>query len=423
MPVRFLLLILCTLFIAADALAQPRAREREEIVVIRAGQIITGAGQTIDNGYVVIIDGKIEAVDTMVEYPRYARVIDASNEVVMPGLIHTRTRHGLPGYSRSGQQAHRKVADEVYLELIDFDGLLREGYTAVTFIPSGTSIPGQAAVYRTAGPDAKRTLRESAYLRITMTNPARDKGNLRTALRNAKNEIEKVEKAREEWEKKQAEEAKEQAENNSNGDDAESDEKKEEPKEFTPPEIPVPLRPFVDLIQRKDGAVALIELSNASDLLHSDEVTDRYENLQLMYYLQPGQGEFHHVVERLGDRKALVLTGPNMARLPLTVIRYNLVAELFRAGAEVAILPTGSLDQMRPMLADLVRSGLREDEAIRAMTINAARIAGVEKRLGTIEPGKDADLIFLDSHPLDGLSKVTRTMILGRVVWSEGDDS
>lgn len=426
---RAFVLVCALLILGTNVAAQGRHHDREEIVVIHAGEIITGTGESITNGKIVIIDGEIAAVGRMVEYPRTARVIDASHEVVMPGLIDVRTRYGLPSYSRSGQRAHLKAADEVYPELIDFEELLRHGYTGMTFVPSGTGIPGRAAVYRTAGPDEHRVLRETAYLRITMSNPARDKGTLRTALRNAQREIDKVEKAREEWEKKQ-EEAKQaekkdndknenENENNENADN--SHDKPEEPTQFTPPEIEESLRPLVDLIKREPGVVALIELSNASDLLHTEDVIQRYENLPVMFYLQPGQGDFHHVVEELGERSALIVTGPNMARLPFTVQRYNLVAELFRVGAEVAILPSSSLEAMRPQLADLIRSGLRHDEAIRAITINAARVAGVDDRLGTIEAEKHADLIFLDSHPLDGFSQVTRTMIRGEIVWSSGD--
>lgn len=430
MPARLLILLCSLLFLAADTLGQGLHRDHEEIVVIHAGVILTGTGESITNGKIVIIDGEIAAVGLMVEHPRTARVIDASDEFVMPGLIHTRTRHALPSYSRSGPRAHLKVAEEIYPELIDFEDFLRHGYTAATFVPAGSGIPGRSAVYRTAGPDEHRVLEEAAYVRITMTNPARDKGILRSALRNAQREIDKIKKAREEWEKKQ-EEAKEQNEqdaqqeseegNGHNNDSDNEGEQDDEPQEFTPPEIEESLRPLVDLIRGEPGAVALIEMSGAADLLHTDSVIERHENLPVMFYLQPGQGDFHHVVDTLGERDALVVTGPNMARLPYTVQRYNLVAELFRAGADVAILPTNSLEAMRPQLAVLMRSGLDRDDAVRSITINAARVAGVDDRLGSIEAGKHADIIFLDSHPLDGLSKVTRTMIRGEIVWSSGD--
>jgi len=424
MPARLLILFsVCLAAIATPVTAAPS--DRESVVVIRAGQVITGTGQEIDNGLIVIIDGEIAAVGRNVEYPRTARVIDATDRVVMPGLIHGRTRFGLSNFGRSGQRANLKVADEIYPSLIDFDEMLRNGFTAAVYIPPGTGLPGQAAVLRTGGPEEHRMLRETAYLRVTMTTAGRDKATLRSALQAAQAEIDKIKKAREEWEKKRAEQEKAAAEKDEEKKDASArgngDDKEAAPAEFKPPAIEVPLRPLVSLIQREPGFVAMIELNNASGLLHAEEVIARYDQLPVFFYLQPGSGDFHHVVERLGERKALVLTGPDLVRLPFTAVRYNLVAKLFNAGAEVAIVPTGSLASLRPQLAELVRSGLRPEDAMRAITFNTARIAGVEEKVGTIEVGKHADLIFLDSHPLDGLSKVTRTMIRGETVWSSGD--
>ena len=57
---------------------------------------------------------------------------------------------------------------------------------------------------------------------------------------------------------------------------------------------------------------------------------------------------------------------------------------------------TSALDQFRIELADLVRAGLPRDEALMAVTMRAAQAAGIADRLGTIEKGKDADLIFLE---------------------------
>ncbi len=432
-----LVILLCTILVGVAA---PSARasvdrpsvDREEVVVIRAGEVITGTGETIDRGIIVVINGAIAAVGRSVEYPRTARIIDAHDQVVMPGLVHARSRHGLPNYSRSGQRANLKASDEVYPGLIDYEPLLRNGYVAVASIPSGSGIPGRATVHRTGGAEAHRLLRETAYLRVTMTSAGRDKATFRGALQAAQREIDKVEAARKEWEKKQAEAkaAEQKSAETPNeapkpggtaSDDGKAEPAKpEEPKEFVPPAIEAALRPIVSLIQGETGEVALLEINNAAGLLHAEDAMARHEALPVMFHLQGGS-DFHNVVARLGERKALVLVGPDIVRLPLTVVRYNLVAELVLAGAEVAIVPSGSTDTVRAQVAELVRSGLPHDDAIRALTINPARVAGVDDRLGTIEVGKQADLIFLDSDPLDGLSRVIRTMIRGETVWAHGE--
>jgi imidazolonepropionase-like amidohydrolase len=72
--------------------------------------------------------------------------------------------------------------------------------------------------------------------------------------------------------------------------------------------------------------------------------------------------------------------------------------------------------RFRERLAELVRSGLTRKAAIESLTINPARVLGLEKKLGTIEKGKDADLVFFNGDPLDPQAKVMRVMILGRFV-------
>ncbi len=65
-----------------------------------------------------------------------------------------------------------------------------------------------------------------------------------------------------------------------------------------------------------------------------------------------------------------------------------------------------------------VREGLPEEEGFRAVTINAAAIIGLEDRLGSIEPGKDADLALFDGHPFETRSRCRMVLIDGEIVHS-----
>ena len=165
--------------------------EEETFVVIKAGRVITLAGAEHVDSEIVLVDGKIRLVGKNLKYPKSAEVIDARDETVMPGMIHPRTRWQLPRYSRSGVHGDRTAAKEVYLPEIDFEPLLKAGFTAVCFYPEGTGIPGPGAVYRTAGEQECRDL-GAGYLRITMSSPGRDKGVLRGAVDKARKEIEKM---------------------------------------------------------------------------------------------------------------------------------------------------------------------------------------------------------------------------------------
>ena len=91
------------------------------------------------------------------------------------------------------------------------------------------------------------------------------------------------------------------------------------------------------------------------------------------------------------------------------------------SGSTLVLLPqvdaASELKYVRSRLADLVRAGLPREEALKAVTLGAAKVLGIQDRLGTIEKGKDADVIFLDGDPLAPETRVTRVMIGGEIVW------
>ena len=467
-PVLILLVAtLCSQPRASGAAASPQATgpqadQEESFTVIKAGRLITLAGSEPASAKgasaeVVLVDGKIRLVGADLEYPKSARVIDARREVVMPGLILPQTRWQLPSYSRSGVHGDRSAAREIYLGEIDFQPLLEAGFTAACFDTAGSGIPGPSAVFRTAGKKEDRDL-GAAYLRITMYSPGSHKKVLGGAVDKARKEIEKVEKARKAWEEKQKK-AKEEAAKKKPADPAdkpdpkkkiepgpdkkqdkkeggkETSEKKEEakdkpaastkkePEKFVPPKIDPAVKPLVDWIRDKKGPALLFELGRASDLRHLEDVLKPSPEIpHKLYCLRASSSsDFHRVVADLGGRKAIVLLRPQISRLPYTATRYNLPGELAAAGCTVVLLPradaASELKATRTRLAELVRAGLSRQDALKAVTLNAARLLGLQDRLGTVEKGKDADLIFLDGDPLAAETRVTRVMIAGEIVW------
>jgi len=466
--------------VIALAVTEVRADDDgEHFVVIKAGRVITVSGQEHAPGTVVIVDGKVRLVGGReVEVPAGAEVIDAADETVMPGMVHPRCRYQLPGYNRRGVHGDLRAADEVYPSLIEFDELLRSGFTAAAFYPDGAGATGVAAVYRTGGPEGPELILDASYLRVTFNDTGRDKSVLRGALEKAKKEIEKVDKARQEWEKKQKEKAeakkKEEeekkkqeqqpppkpapkseggtsAEPTAGASTAEPDapasvqpaaagfaappEKKddsqaEEPKEdvFTPPPIDPAHQPFVDLIKKEAKVPPLIELGAASDLRHLDDVLKPYEDIAHQYYLGGGfSTDYHHVIADLGERKARVVIEPRIDYLRDSVVRYNVADRLVRSGCTVAFAPLADwpteFDRMRRRIADLVRAGLSRQAALKAVTLHPAQAVGLGESLGSIEKGKDADIVFFDTDPLVPESRVTRVMIGGEVVWDRKGES
>jgi len=72
-------------------------------------------------------------------------------------------------------------------------------------------------------------------------------------------------------------------------------------------------------------------------------------------------------------------------------------------------------------LAEMVRYGLSAEKAIASVTAEPARFLGLEKEMGTVEPGKQAHFVLFDADPLQPGARVMKTIIAGEVVWDRED--
>ncbi|MCH8804603.1 MAG: amidohydrolase family protein [Planctomycetes bacterium] len=405
--------------VAADSIVGEGADGEERFVVVLTGNTITITGKEIANGVIVIADGKVRNVGRNLEYPKNAKVIDARDRTVMPGLISAHSRYGLGRYNRSGVRGHLSAAGEFFPRDAQRSDLLDAGYTALAIAPAGTGIPGRAVVVRTAGEPATRTLLSPAYLKVSWETPV-----LRAALEKAKKEIEKIEKARKAFEEKQKKAKKPPKAAKKPGKKPTSQPTTttapaSQPA-FKPPAINKPYQPLVDLIQKKEGLFALIEVRRAADVLHMADVLDEYEIAHAFLLRNRTQTDFYRVVETLGERKARVVLWPHLHRIPYSTERIHVVRALSRAGCEVSAIPASDSAQehrrILERLAGLVRDGWSREAALQSVTLHPARLLGLEERLGSIEKGKDADLIFLDRDPLDPLARVREVMIAGEIV-------
>ncbi len=133
--------------------------------------------------------------------------------------------------------------------------------------------------------------------------------------------------------------------------------------------------------------------------------------------------EGHLIADFLGDKKIPCALGPSIStkiKQELKNITFKTAKVLSDAGVlfafitDAPVIPIYTL----PLEATLaVREGLPEDEAIKAMTINAAKILRVEDRIGSIEEGKDADIVITDTNILDPLHRVMYTLVNGEIVF------
>jgi len=134
--------------------------------------------------------------------------------------------------------------------------------------------------------------------------------------------------------------------------------------------------------------------------------------------------EGHLIADHLAREGYPAIIGPTFgskSKFELNKKTFDTPRILVEAGVKIAIMtdsPVIPLEYL-PMCAALAfKSGLDETEALKAITINAAEILELGHRLGSIENGKDADLVIWDRHPFDLQASVEHTLVDGKVVYT-----
>ena len=139
--------------------------------------------------------------------------------------------------------------------------------------------------------------------------------------------------------------------------------------------------------------------------------------------------EGHLIPDLLAQAGVPVITGPALgdrSKPELARMTLETPAVLQRAGVDVAICtdhPEVPIQYLPLCAALAVKGGLDEESALAAITINAARIAGLDGTLGSLTPGKEADIVVTDRHPLELLGQVRAVLIGGRMMPSPGGHS
>jgi imidazolonepropionase-like amidohydrolase len=130
--------------------------------------------------------------------------------------------------------------------------------------------------------------------------------------------------------------------------------------------------------------------------------------------------ESYKVANELARRDIVVVVGPKMIVFDDRGKLINLADYLVDNGVEVNIMTDADVVQqefLRFQASIAVKYGMDPLEALKAITINPAKLIGMEKRIGSIEPGKDADLVLFDGDPFDVQTSVQKVFIDGRVMY------
>jgi imidazolonepropionase-like amidohydrolase len=380
-------------------------------LAVRGETVHTMAGPAIKDGIVLVgKDGRIEKVGPagQVAVPAGTRTLSA--KVVTPGLVDAHTVVGLSGYlNQAHDQDQVEASAPVQPELRAVDaydpgdrlvGYLR-GY-GVTTLHTGHGplalVSGQTMVVKTKEGDVDRaTVTPVAMVAVTLGAAARGEegkapGSRPKMVAMLRTELLKAQ----EYEKKR-----------------ESAEKGKEPERN--------LRTEMFARVAKGELPLLVTVHRASDIL---TVLRLAEEFKLKVVLD-GVAEGHLVKDRIKASGFPVIVHPTMARTfgETENLTMEAASLLRRAGIRVALQSgfEGYVPKTRVVLFEAAlaaANGLAFEEALATVTIDAARILGLEGRLGSLEPGKDGDLALYDGDPFEYTSHCVGTVIEGLVVSS-----
>lgn len=189
-----------------------------------------------------------------------------------------------------------------------------------------------------------------------------------------------------------------------------------------------------DVVERNLGMETMLRVLNkqmplrahahrADDILTSLRIAQEFE-LELV--IDHGT-EAHKLAHELARLHIPVVLGPsfsNRSKVELAEIAWETAARLNELGVLLALTTDHSVTpvQYLPLCAALaVKHGLAEMEALKAITINPARILKLDHRLGSLEAGKDADFLVMSGDPLDWRTRVEQVYINGKLAYQEGN--
>jgi len=390
-------------------------------MILTNAKIYTMSGTVIDCGYIEISGGKIKSVGDMHDCPASTGqdVIDMSNKNIYPGFIDAHCHIGMweDALGFEGDDGNEETDPSTpHLRAIDavnpidecFSEALDAGITTVVTGPgSANPIGGQMAAIKTMGNRIdKMVLKAPLSIKMALgENPKtvhHGKGQSpMTRMATAAIIREQLSKAQRYME--------ELTEYNSTL-DAEPEERTEKP------EYDVKCEALLPLLRKE--IPAHIHAHRADDIFTAIRLCREFS---INYTIIHGtQG--HFIAESLFEDNVTVLAGPllcDRSKPELKGLTPKLPALLHNAGVKCAIVtdhPVIPIQYLALCAGLAVREGYDNDEALKSITIYPARICGIDDRVGSIEKGKDADLVIFETDPLQIQSKPHKVMVNGEFI-------
>lgn len=387
------------------------------MLVLKNGNVMTMAGPAFV-GDVAIENGKIVAVGQSLSYSD-AEVRDVTGMTVMPGIVDPHCHIGMwedaMGFEGAdGNECTNPITPE--LRAIDainpYDRCFEEAAaggvtTCVTGPGSANVIGGQFVAIKTHGDSV-----EDMVLRFPVAVKAAFGENPKRVY-NGKNQTPSTRMATAALMRKALIEAQEYNEKLEKG--------KVDPEKM--PERNLGKEILARVIRRE--LPMKIHAHRADDILTAIRICREFKLRYTLDHCTEGYLITDKLKEALGEDCEGIIVGPlltDRSKIELKNLSFKAPKVLEQAGIEYAMMTDHPVtpEQYLPICtAVAVREGASEEGALKAITINAAKITGTADRVGSIEVGKDADIAVFSGHPFDFRSRCVLTLVNGKVAHEE----
>ena len=385
MKQKILLIIILSLSLLCQGLW---AADSTKSLTIRAGKVWTMTNGVITDGIVIIKNGKIEKVGKDLQVPESIKILEMPDKNVIPGLIDAHCHLGLSldilneiEETVSPITPNMQILDAFNPLAEDLTKALRSGVTTVSLAPGYKNpIAGQTAIVKLYGIKTDDWLiKRNAGIKFSLGNEALMSDRRPTSRSGL------IALIKEELSKSK---------------DFEKDK----------------LDSRVKILSRVvEGELPVYLYCNTVDeIFAAIQIIDEYELKAVL------------VSAREGDEVANMIAGRNIPVIYMPCLLLSKDKDLKRigkmAGAGIKIAfasfaPKTNLSDLRTSAIIAARYGLSREVVLESLTISAAEILGIAQRLGSIETGKDADLVVLNGDPLELTSSVEMVIIGGNIVY------
>jgi imidazolonepropionase-like amidohydrolase len=380
-----------------------------QTIAITGGKVYPVSGPPIEGGTVVIVSGKIAAIGTNVTIPPGAQRIDATGKIVTPGFVNSSTQLGVQEVAQVSdtRDMAARGRDNVAAAFTVWDGLnpnsvmlapaRKEGITSFVVIPTGGLVAGQAALVDVVpGTTTDMIVRAPIAMIAEIGDPqaagVNSRGELIVKLRELLDDTRFFQAHRDAFDRAQT-------------------------RPFAASRLD--LQAMIPVIEGK--LPLLITVDRASDIDAAMRLAREF-NVKLMI---GGGAEAWMMADKLAAAHIPVLTGA-MNNIPVGFAalgqRQENAALLRKGGVSVALIGNAgggdeeafNVRNLKQEAGNAVAYGMSWDDALRAVTLTPAEIFGVSDRIGSLQPGREGNVVIWSGDPFEFTTRAERVFVRGR---------